>query len=211
MKAKDVINKPVPTAEERVAKAKVEREIKRENIAEEKRYLLERNEFLERQLKAALEIRNFDATPHKITAKLSKGDSESAAVVVWSDWHNEELVAPEKVNGLNSFNLEIFHKRTTRLFQGTQKLWYIFNKDTSIKTLVIGLIGDFISGNLHGDQQESNQLGPTMAIENALTEIISGIKFLLDNTALEEIVVVCKSGNHGRFTVKQRHNTESEK
>ncbi len=198
------------TAAERIQAEKAKIEAKQSNIHEEKKYLLERNDLLEKQIKAALEIRDFDCTPHVVKAKSSTGESESAAVVVWSDWHNEEYVDPAKVNGLNSFNLEVFHKRCTRLFQGTQRLWYILNKDTSIKTLIIAAIGDFISGNLHGDQQESNQLGPTMAIENALTEVVTGIKFLLENTSLEEVIVVCKSGNHGRFTIKQRHNTESE-
>ena len=214
MKIKDIAKKKEvpkpPTAGQRLEKVKQERELRKEQLLEERKILLDQNEDLERQLEIANEIKNLDIQPHKISAKVPGPESESAAVVVWSDWHNEERVESEKVNGLNEYNLEIFHNRANRLFQGTQKLWYVLNKSTAIKTLTIGLIGDFISGSLHGDQQESNLLGPTMAIENALTEIVSGIKFLLNKTDLEEIIVVCKSGNHARITIRQRHSTEAE-
>jgi len=206
----DSPKKSLDTVEQRLDKIREERDVRRENLIEERKFLLDKNEILERQIKAALDIKNSDSSCYKIEPKYNKGESESAAVVLWSDWHNEELVDPSKVNGLNNFNLEIFHNRATRLFQGTQRLWYLLNKDTKISTMVVGLLGDFISGNLHGDQQESNQLGPTMAIENASKEIITGLKFLLEHTDIKEFVVVCKSGNHGRFTIKQRHNTESE-
>jgi hypothetical protein len=198
------------SVEERIEAQKAKRDPKWRALEEEKKFLLERNEMLEERVNAALEIAESDATPCLIEPKLPSGASESAAVFICSDWHNEEEVLSEKVNGRNEHNLEVFHNRAVRSFQGAQRLWFLMNKDTAIRTMVVGLLGDFISGNLHGDQQESNLLGPTMAIENAQREIVSGLKFLLDNTDIEEFVVVCKSGNHARITQKQRHNTEAE-
>ena len=214
MKIKDITKKKEvpkpPTAEQRIEKVVAERQRRKEQLLEERQVLIERNEDLERQLQIAAEIRNLNITPHRISAKIKDSVSESVGVALFSDWHNEERVDPAKVNGLNDFNLEIFHDRAVRLFQGTQKLHYVLNKHTPTKTMILGLLGDFISGSLHGDQQESNLLGPTMAIDNALTEIVSGIKFLLEHTDIEEFVIVCKSGNHARITMKQRHNTEAE-
>lgn len=186
------------------------REEKRQRLSEDRQILMDRNETLEKQLKAALKIREQPMKPVKIGSKLSRDQGESVAVVVASDWHNEEEVTSEKVNGLNEYNLEIFHNRAVRMFQGAQRLWYINKKDTTIKRMILAAIGDFLSGNLHEDQSETNLLGPTDAIANAERELVAGIRFLLAQTDLEELTVVCKSGNHGRFTKKQRHSTEAE-
>ena len=145
----------------------------------------------------------------EIEPKVSNGKSESSAVVVWSDWHNEEKVLPGMVGGKNEFNLQIFDRRFEQLLQGTLAWFEIESSRTSIKSLTVAVLGDFISGNIHEDLAESNLLSPVDAIYNAQGKLISGLQFLLKNTPADvEIVVVCHSGNHGRFTKKQRIATE---
>jgi hypothetical protein len=146
----------------------------------------------------------------QIEPKVSNGKSESAAVVVWSDWHNEELVLPGMVGGKNEFNLQIFDRRFEQLLQGTLAWLQIESSKTAIKSLTIALLGDFISGSIHEDLAESNLLSPVDAIYKVQGKIVSGLQFLLKHTASDmEIVVVCHSGNHGRFTKKQRIATET--
>src|SRR5208337_2538899 len=87
-------------------------------------------------------------------------------------------------------------------------LWDILRKDTHIKTLVLALLGDFMTGSIHEDSAESNLLPPAEAIWNAEEKLTSGIHFLLENTDVEELVIPCHSGNHARMTKKQRHTTE---
>lgn len=84
-------------------------------------------------------------------------------------------------------------------------MWEITNRDTRVATIVLALLGDFITSTHHEDAQETNNLLPADAIIFAQDLIVSGIKFLLKETDANEIIIVCHSGNHGRMTKKQRN------
>lgn len=171
---------------------------------EEAREALER---AERERDAVLEIQDY--VPFEILPKGTSGKSESVIVVLASDWHVEENVDQGAVNGLNEYSLDIASKRAVQFFQGILRLTQIFQKDTRIDTLVLALLGDFISGSIHEDIAENTNLGPTKALVLAEELIISGIEFLLKNSKLN-LVVPCHSGNHGRTTKEQRFATENE-
>lgn len=145
-----------------------------------------------------------------VLPKESTGKSESAAVIVWSDHHNEEEVRLDAVGGVNQHNLEINEARFKQMLQGSLVWYRIGAQKTSIKTIVLALLGDFISGSIHEDLAESNLLPPVDAIYRSQGQLISGIKFMLDNTPPDvNIIVVCHSGNHGRMTKHQRIATEA--
>ncbi len=164
-------------------------------------------EKVERERDAAIEIKDYK--PVKIIPKKSSGKSESVVVVLASDWHVEENVEEGQVNSLNHYNLDVSEKRITEFFQGVLRLTEIFQKDTEISTLVLALLGDFISGSIHEDIAENANLGPTKALIFAEERLISGIQFLLENSKLD-LIIPCHSGNHGRATKEQRHATENE-
>jgi hypothetical protein len=145
-----------------------------------------------------------------IVPKTPSSTSESVAFMVGSDWHIEEDVDPATVSGKNEFNLKIMEQRVLRFFQGQHRMFDLQKRHTDIHTIVLALLGDFITNTIHEDLAESNNLHPTDAIYRAEGLIISGIKFLLENTPKEtELLVVCHSGNHGRMTKKQRGTTEA--
>lgn len=171
---------------------------------DEARQALER---AERERDTVLVIK--DHSKFAIKPKLTSGKSESTVIVLASDWHVEESVEKAAVNGLNEFNLSVAKKRAVEFFQGTLRLVEIFQKDTRIDTLVLALLGDFISGNIHEDIAENNNLGATRALLFAEELLVSGIEFLLDNSKLN-LVIPCHSGNHGRTTKDQRMATENE-
>lgn len=131
-------------------------------------------------------------------------------VMGWGDWHSEELVLPAQVSGKNEFNLKIFHERFWNNLRGNLA-WYRINvKDTTIKTIVLALLGDFITGSIHDDLMEGNQLQPADAIYNVFSYLAKGIQYLLDNVDPSvEFVIPCHSGNHGRMTIEQRIATEA--
>jgi hypothetical protein len=146
----------------------------------------------------------------EVSPKAKSGVSESAAVMVWSDWHSEETVLPEQVSGKNEFNLKIFHERFWNLMRGNLAWFKINAAATTIKTIVIALLGDFITGSIHDDLMEGNQLQPADAIYNVFSYLVTGIQYFLDNTDPDvEIIVPCHSGNHGRMTIEQRIATEA--
>lgn len=150
-----------------------------------------------------------DFSKFAIKPKHTTGKSESTAIVLASDWHVEENVAKAAVSGLNEYNLIVARQRAMEFFQGTLRLTQIFQKDTKIDTLVLALLGDFISGNIHEDIAENNNLGATKALIFAEELLVSGIDFLLENSKLN-LVIPCHSGNHGRTTKDQRMATENE-
>lgn len=142
-----------------------------------------------------------------IPSKIQGPQSESAAVMVWSDFHIEEEVLPGAVANKNEYNLEIAEQRFINLLHGGLSWFNIAAQKTQIDTLVIAALGDFISGSIHEDLAESNLLPPVEAIYKSQGLLISGIQFFLDNTTAN-IKVVCHGGNHGRMTKKQRIATE---
>jgi hypothetical protein len=163
---------------------------------------------LEQEKSAIIDLTERTPQIFDIETKGSSGSSESVAVLVASDWHSEEEVLPGQVGGLNEHNLEIGHERALRFWQGGQRLWDIFRRDTKIKTIIVGLIGDFITNSIHEDGAESNLLAPSDAIYRVQNMLLSGLRFLLDNTDAN-LVVVCHGGNHGRTTPEQRIATET--
>lgn len=137
-------------------------------------------------------------------------DTDATACLVLSDWHCEEEVDPAKVSGLNSFNLEEAEKRIGRTFDKCLLLLEDARHLATIKTMVVGLLGDFISGSIHDDLIECAQLSPLEACRFAQEHITSGLDALLSHGDLEEIVVVTAPGNHGRTTKKMRITTSAE-
>lgn len=144
----------------------------------------------------------------KLSAKTPSGESEATAVLVASDWHVEERVVPATVNGRNRYDLDLARRRATQFFQNGLRLIQIQRQATVIKNLVLALLGDFITNDIHEELVEINQLPPMDAALMARELIASGIDFLLKEGGFDEIVIPCHSGNHGRTTKKVQVSTE---
>ncbi len=171
------------------------------------RELLKRHNALKSELDEAFKLKR-PAQVHKIEQAHRTGTSEATAFIVASDWHIEEEVKPETVNHLNHFNLEIAKSRIDHFFQNSLTLLRIMGRDVKIQDVVLCLLGDFITGSIHEEFLETNQLRPGEAIWTAQNHLVSGIKFYLEHTRCN-LIVVCKSGNHSRMTPKTRFATES--
>ncbi len=133
---------------------------------------------------------------------------EAVAFFVASDWHVDETVKPFMVNGLNKYNPNVAKKRAENFFRNSVILYKISQRDVKIKTIVLALLGDFISGNIHEELAENNSMLPMDAIIFVQTLIASGIEHLLAHTKAK-IIVQCHSGNHSRITKKTHKSTES--
>lgn len=122
---------------------------------------------------------------------------EATAFAIASDWHVEEVVKKEQVDGTNEYNMRIAKKRAEKFFQSTLKLIQREQADVKIDTLVLALIGDFISGHIHEELMEATEVSPQDAMLFAMNLIASGIEFLLANSKLT-IICPCCVGNHAR-------------
>jgi predicted phosphodiesterase len=164
-------------------------------------------EELEQQKADILQIKNQVST---FEIKGEKGlKSEATAFIIASDWHVGKRVVSSKVNGLNSFNLKVFDKRAKNFFINSVTLLRMFERDITIKTVILGLLGDFIENVIHDGMAENNTLLPIDETIIVQDYIASGIKYLLKNTS-KEIIIPCLVGNHSRTTKKIHTSTEVE-
>jgi Arc/MetJ-type ribon-helix-helix transcriptional regulator len=201
---------PPPNASDAVEIALQKLRDKRDGRDRQVAELLERVATLEQENDLLLDIKNTKPAIFNVPAKASSGKSESAAVFLWSDFHIEEPVFPAQVSGKNSYSLEIADARFRNLLHGGLAWWKIASRDTNIKTIVLALLGDFITSSIHDDLAESNQLPPSEAIHKAYGMLVAGIKFMLANTPRDvAFIIPCHSGNHGRMTQQQRISTEA--
>ena len=163
-------------------------------------------ERLEQERNAAVPLRKVD--PCIIVPQQGSGTSEATLLVAASDWHLEERVDPRTINGMNDFNLDIAVQRVQRFFNATTRLTRLLQQDVKIDTMVMGLLGDFISGDIHEEISEVCQLPPMEAAAFATDQLSGGIEHLLAHTKLK-FRFQCHSGNHGRTTKTTRFATEN--
>ncbi len=144
--------------------------------------------------------------PPKILAVEKSGVREMTAVVLASDWHVEEPVEAESVAGRNEYNLAIADGRVKRFFDGV--IWNIehqrASKRIAIRNLVLWLGGDLMTGYIHPELVETNELSPTETMRWLMPRLRDGIHTLLKRLNLDHIEIPCSHGNHGRTTEKTR-------
>jgi hypothetical protein len=124
------------------------------------------------------------------------------SVALFSDAHIEESVAPSSVLGKNEYNLEIAEKRIQNYFKN---LATCINKD-NVDELIFACLGDILSGFIHEELAQTNNLTPSEATIKAQSLIYSGLEFLCKNTNLNSIKFIGIVGNHSRTTKKIQHS-----
>ena len=124
------------------------------------------------------------------------------AVALFSDAHIEETVIPENVLELNEYNIDIAKVRIEHYFRN---LAQCLNAD-NVDILYFASLGDTISGFIHEELAQTNQLTPLEATFEAQSLIFSGLKFLCENTKIKDIKFIGIVGNHSRTTKKIQHS-----
>lgn len=205
-------NPVVPKHEKKVATVDddlVKHHDKKHSKQTEQKYkeLMERVEKQEKELAALGEVKKNRDT-FRIEPKKDGVEGQATAIWLASDWHVGEKVTMGQTNGINEYNPDISLARGTTYFQHALKLTKMFGKDVNIDTVVLALLGDFITGHLHLDAVENNYMAPIEEVLYAKTIIASGIQFVLDNSKYN-LVIPCASGNHGRTTKFSHFGSEN--
>jgi hypothetical protein len=134
--------------------------------------------------------------------------AEATVIAVASDWHYEESVGAE-VGGLNFFNRDVATSRIQRFFRKVHSLTNMLAQDITIDTIVLALLGDFITNDIHGGEEaEANSAAPMHALVEVQNHIVAGIDYLLKNSD-RNLLIPCHSGNHARTTKTTRFHTEN--
>lgn len=178
----------------------------------------------DRLAEASLEIRDLHsakALDHKTVREVIFGLSEAKPdVPTWiiespkakhspgvptlfaSDWHWGEVVDPAQINGVNKFNLQVAHRRARALVSRTVDLLKNHMVNPTYPGIVFALGGDMVSGDIHDELRESNELPTIPTVLDLLEVLCASVNSLAD--AFGHVHIPCVTGNHGRNTLKIR-------
>ena len=144
-----------------------------------------------------------NASPPKwLMPKGSRKVERGIITAVLSDCHFDEVVNPEEVNYVNGYNRAIAVARLKSFFINLIKLSEQYINGIKVEGLVMPMIGDMVSGNIHEELKESNEDAIVSTCLYYADQIIAGINLLLEH--FETIHVPCVVGNHGRLDKKPR-------
>ena len=129
-----------------------------------------------------------------------KGGSPGIPLTIWSDWHWGEVVFPDQVGNMNSFNLKIAHDRARRLVERLIHLCFDHTANPVYPGIVCCIGGDMISGDIHTELKETNELPTAPTFLDLLGVLIEMLTALADKFGAVFVPVV--AGNHGRMTLK---------
>jgi hypothetical protein len=117
------------------------------------------------------------------------------------------VVRPGSVNGLNEFDVGIFHDRAQGLFKNALKVVNMVRSSAIINEMVAWMGGDLIDNWLRDEAQQTQELSPTQQLIECERAIVAGLNYLLEHGDFERIIVPCSHGNHGRTTHKMQGNS----
>ena len=119
-----------------------------------------------------------------------------------SDWHWAEVVDPSEISGKNQYNLDIANQRAQLCFD---RFIEVYHKHVSLPEYpgcVLALGGDMVSGTIHDELKETNEIDIMPTVMDLSEVLIAGIKKLLLH--FPKIAAFCVTGNHGRYTQNKR-------
>lgn len=123
----------------------------------------------------------------------------------WSDWHYGEVTTLAGTAGANEFNREIAKRRIHALVEGSIRLarGFAFREDASPPPgIVVAINGDLISGDIHEELRETNEVPPFVCVQELFDQLVVAINEL--KAQFGKVFVPCTVGNHGRSTLKPR-------
>jgi hypothetical protein len=136
------------------------------------------------------------------SVKTDKRKSDATAIVVFSDWHVGEVVQPEKVGGLNEYNPGIAEQRSKAVIERALLMIDDSRNLANVDTLVVALLGDFITGWIHDENEQTNALTPIEETQFAADLIEKSLLTIAERSGCKRIIVPTCVGNHGRTTKK---------
>jgi hypothetical protein len=149
------------------------------------------------------------ATPEWVSQIRNKASSPGVPTLFLSDFHWGEVVHPSQVNGVNQYNLRLAHERLKTCVDGAIHLLEILDPKMDYPGIVMPLGGDMVSGDIHEELAESNELATIPTVLDMERQIAAAITRAAD--VFGAVFLPCVTGNHGRNTkkirAKDRHHT----
>ena len=177
--------------------AKTISEIKAEN-----RDLHRAVDVLEEHLSVREALAKAIAKPPVVRLKKSKRGEPVIPIAVNSDEHYDEEFTLEQTGGINEQNPEISEQKVVNYIQRLLKLIEREQLSSPVPCLVMPLLGDMISGELHPKSERESSMTPLEGTRFAYRLKRRIIDSLLA-TDLPKIILPCVDGNHDRTTEKR--------
>jgi DNA-binding Lrp family transcriptional regulator len=147
------------------------------------------------------DIKNYNLElPQWLVKTKCENDTTGVPSLSVSDAHWGEVVFPEQVNGINSYNLEIASKRLITLCERTIDILKNHIANPNYPGIILNFLGDMVSGNIHEELRVTNERPILPIVFNLYCNLITFINKLAD--AFGKVFIPCVAGNHGRLTVK---------
>jgi transposase-like protein len=152
-------------------------------------------------------IENFDIPEWMVKRKVVKG-SHGVPSLFLSDLHWGERVFKSQVGGVNEYDLAEAHKRLKGCYESAVHLLRILDPKMNYPGIVIALGGDMISGSIHDELAQTNDIDSIPAVIDLYGELVN----LIDAAAEEfgKVFLPCVGGNHGRNTRKIWHKNRNQ-
>lgn len=122
-------------------------------------------------------------------------------ILVLSDLQWGEVIDLAAMDGLNCYDPEIARARLHRLFSGWAELATKHWAGPPPERILLLLLGDMISGEIHEELAKTNGLLSIPALRDCAAHICAGIRLLREVVGVP-IDILSVPGNHGRTTRK---------
>lgn len=160
---------------------------------------------LERELAALKIISESSASveaPEWVMRRANSVGLTGVPTLFLSDLHWGEVVKPQEIGGVNEYNLKIANERLKKTVQTTIDLCKTHMANPNYPGIVVPLGGDILSGDIHEELTDTNELPLLPVLRDARFALRNAIKTLADEFGKVFVPVVV--GNHGRKTHKPR-------
>jgi len=117
-----------------------------------------------------------------------------------TDTHIGEIVDFEQMAGLNSYDFDIFNKRLYGWATQLLALVELRRNSAPIDELVIPMLGDMISGDIHEELSSTNAVNVMEQMIRGANLIAQAVMYLAPH--FKKVRIPCVVGNHGRLTRK---------
>jgi hypothetical protein len=134
-------------------------------------------------------------------ARVTKGGLHVPTLLL-SDLHWGEKVFPAQINGVNEYDIAIAQRRLRTAVERTIDLCMHHMVAPNYPGIVLALGGDMLSGDIHEELSETNDVPVMVAWLDLRDCLVRAIGMLAD--AFGRVFVPCVTGNHGRNTKKPR-------
>lgn len=191
-------------------------DLKARRSADELQRLRQNLRTAERQLNAAEDLRSavFGLTQPRLApptwtiAPRAAKTSPGIPILLTSDFQWGETVAAREMDGINAFNINIAEERYQRLIDRTIDLTHSHMVKPDYQGLIYLRGGDMISGDIHQELRETNDLQSLPAVRSLVNNEIEGLRQL--RAKFKRLRVISVPGNHGRTTHKPQSKRYAE-